>query len=126
MFALAVAATVVVVLLVLRRALHWGARTFGWRIGPWSKLLPGHAEQACLRCDTSYAYAKPHGTPVALGNGAVTGYVMPLCDHCWTTLGTPSKRIPFYEELFRQWAADNVYRTASDLHAIRAAVATGL
>lgn len=121
-------ATVVVllVLLGLRQALHKAAKARAWRIGPWSKLLPGWGEQACLRCGTSYAYAKPHGTPVALGGGHVPGYVMPLCNVCWTELGTPSKRIPFYEELFRQWARDGAHRTVEDLHAVRAAVATGL
>lgn len=122
---IAATAVTIAAFLIIRLAIDRAARWRHWRVGPWSLLLPGWREQACLRCATSYRYTRPHGTPCVIQGDA--GMVFPVCQPCWEELGTPAGRIVYYEELFREWDADpDVRRTAEDLYAIRAAVAAGL
>lgn len=115
---------VIVAPLLLRFALDWCARKRRWRIGRWSKLLPGWGEEACRRCETSYRYVAAHGTPVFLAEGR--GYVVAVCEGCWQELGTPAARLPFYEQVFREWDAAGTRKRVDDLFAIRAAVAAGV
>jgi hypothetical protein len=39
-----------------------------------------------------------HMTPYGNGQGC-----FPLCEFCWQDLGTPSARLPFYEQLIKAW-----------------------
>jgi hypothetical protein len=54
----------------------------------------------CLRCKEPWNIAVPHGTTYdeATGNG-----MFPLCEPCWTALGTPFYRLPYYRSLWEDW-----------------------
>lgn len=72
------------------------------RLGPWSRILaPGYSW--CYRCRTPWKFVKGHDT--AYEWGEINGYrypfrgCFPLCEKCWSDLGTPEARLPYYEVL---------------------------
>ena len=70
------------------------------RLGRLSKLLaPGYGW--CLRCETTWPFVEHHSTDYTPTRGC-----FPLCEECWTDLGDPLHRLPYYEELLRRWADD--------------------
>lgn len=40
--------------------------------------------------------------------GTVSGGLFPLCEMCWSKLGTPEKRMPYYQALVHEWAKDGI------------------
>lgn len=67
------------------------------RIGSISKILtPSYS--ACQKCDTTWAFVKPHCTDYEEGKGC-----FPLCEKCWNEL-TPEERLPYYRMLWNIWS----------------------
>ena len=59
-------------------------------------LAPGYS--TCLRCDRPWKFVEPHATDYSESHG-----MFPLCEKCWTQLGTPEARLPYYRELWYRW-----------------------
>lgn len=59
----------------------------------------------CLRCGQPWQTVTPHST-----NYATQFACFPLCETCWTELGTPNKRLPYYRTLADQWAKQGFER----------------
>lgn len=57
----------------------------------------------CYRCKLSCRFlGEFHFTPYS-----ASGSCFPLCEHCWRKLGTPQRRLPYYERLvLGLWADD--------------------
>ena len=53
-------------------------------------LAPGYGW--CYRCKRPWKYAEPHTTWYSESAGC-----FPLCETCWTRLGAPEARRPYYE-----------------------------
>lgn len=49
----------------------------------------------------------------------------PLCETCWTGLGTPEARLPYYRVLWNEWIGDGSEPDPADWDAIEAAVRAG-
>jgi hypothetical protein len=69
-----------------------------WHRSPWGY---------CLRCGRSWANENLQRHETWFGKklpGTRGTYgVFPLCEECWTELGTTARRLPFYRRLFRKW-----------------------
>lgn len=63
-------------------------------------LFPGSG--TCGRCDLPFYAVEGHSTDYRGGEGC-----FPLCEKCWSEL-TPKERLPFYEQLWKQWKERNV------------------
>ena len=77
--------------LITRRALAPLLRLFA----------PGYS--ACLRCRLPWLFVRPHSTMYSEDRGC-----FPLCEWCWSSLGTPQGRAPYYAELLASWACSGV------------------
>lgn len=70
----------------------------------WAKLAqavsPGYG--TCLRCGWPWNLVENHGTEYMEGSGC-----FPLCEDCWTELGDPDARLPYYRELWELWKAES-------------------
>lgn len=88
------------------------------RLGRISRLL-APAYGACFRCHTTWRFVDHHSTMYTTTAGC-----FPLCEECWQELGTPDRRLPYYEELMRRWA-DDLPVSVETVEQIRAAVLAG-
>lgn len=59
-------------------------------------IAPGYGH--CLRCERPWKFVEEHITEYHDGRG-----MFPLCERCWSELGTPEKRLPYYRELWYRW-----------------------
>lgn len=62
-------------------------------------LVPGWGY--CYRCKRTWCFTKKHITNYTKKKGC-----FPLCESCWKVL-TPSERIPYYRELWKEWERVN-------------------
>lgn len=78
---------------------------------------PGYG--CCYRCQMPWKFTEGHTTYYGGGRGC-----FPLCEPCWADL-TPEQRLPFYEQLLRDWHA---YRPVdgAQAEAVIGAAAAGL
>lgn len=72
------------------------------RLGGWSRILaPGYSW--CERCKTPWPFVHPHMTKY--DDRRFAGRCcFPLCEKCWHDLGTPERRLPYYER-FAAWSS---------------------
>jgi len=84
---------------------RWLNPTYGW----------------CLRCGRPSCCVKDHVTDYNNGHG-----LFPLCEGCWTLLGHPEARIPYYKTLVDHWVSEGSPKSPDDLADIARAVAAGL
>lgn len=90
------------------------------RIGSISQqLTPGFSW--CHHCHTTWPFVESHATHYEDSRGC-----FPLCELCWTELGTPERRLPYYRQLWDEWIADDGDLKQSMWDAIQAAVEKGL
>lgn len=59
-------------------------------------LSPGYGH--CFHCRRPWRFVLPHSTNYHRGSAC-----FPLCEKCWGEL-TIDERIPYYEQLLREWA----------------------
>lgn len=59
-------------------------------------LFPGYG--TCLRCSWPWPLVEYHSTKYETGSGC-----FPLCTKCWSQLGTPERRMPYYRQLWFEW-----------------------
>jgi hypothetical protein len=72
----------------------------------------------CYRCDTPWRFVRYHVTNYGSGRGC-----FPLCEKCWTDLGSPYFRLPYYRLMFEDWARNG--RPEVEWLEIQAAVLRG-
>jgi len=65
------------------------------RIAGTDELL---GSRTCNRCGNMWHFITPHVTPYTHSTGCYC-----LCESCWTELGTPDARLPFYRMLWNDW-----------------------
>ncbi len=61
-------------------------------------FAPGYG--SCYRCRRPWKFAKHHVTDYTPTSGCFA-----LCEPCWTELGNPVARLPYYEALYHRWLA---------------------
>ncbi len=71
------------------------------RIGAISKVFTPRYS-FCMRCKTTWFFVKEHSTNYKTGDNCAVG-CFPLCEKCWSEL-TPEQRLPYYKELWLEWA----------------------
>ena len=59
-------------------------------------LAPGYS--TCGKCKRPWKYVHGHITNYTVANG-----MFPLCETCWIELETPSRRLPYYREVWLSW-----------------------
>jgi hypothetical protein len=75
----------------------------------------------CLCCGSSWKLVRKHSTMYNKTDGC-----FPLCKVCWRKLETPTRRLPYYRQLFNIWNANsNVAHTEAEWQQIEAAVRAG-
>ncbi len=63
----------------------------------------------CLRCGWPWNHTEPHSTNyVDPETGWNSRGIFPLCERCWTELGHPEARIPYYDALVTHWEDQGV------------------
>jgi hypothetical protein len=61
-------------------------------------FTPGYG--TCLRCGGFWNVVPKHTTSYGMnGSGC-----FPLCETCWTELGSPEARMPYYDRLVSMWS----------------------
>jgi len=77
-------------------------------------LAPGFS--CCLRCRMPWRFTHPHITHysfVTLPSEAMGSIILPgagcfpLCEYCWTDLGNPDARWPYYVALLDLWESEH-------------------
>lgn len=81
------------------------------------KLSPGYS--ACKHCGMPWPVVTNHSTPYTQGRAC-----FPLCDMCWTML-LPEERLPYYEQLVKEWHQWDKYARDDRWLAIKEAVLDG-
>lgn len=71
------------------------------RIGPVASRLLAPGYGSCGRCRIAWLFVDYHTTNYGAGRG-----MFPLCEGCWSDLGTPEARLPHYWALWLQWEKD--------------------
>lgn len=67
----------------------------------------------CIRCGDTWDWKPSHTTYFPDGSGGM----FPLCEECWTELGTAAARQPFYKKQFEEWAFQILRELPPDRHA---------
>jgi hypothetical protein len=89
------------------------------RIGRISQLLtPDYSW--CHRCGTTWYFVRWHCTTYEPGRGC-----FPLCEKCWRGLKTPEARVPYYRQLWDEWAATGTGKAPETWGEIERAVLNG-
>jgi hypothetical protein len=83
------------------------------------RLHPGTSW--CGRCGMPWGTVREHVT-----NYTVTAGCFPLCEGCWTLLGSPEARIEYYAAQIEWWDANGQGVSADTRRDIGRAVANGL
>lgn len=71
-------------------------------------MFPGYG--GCLCCGASWKAVNWHITKDSEDTGC-----FPLCERCWLILGTPEKRMPYYEKLVFQIWGENFQESWTDI-----------
>jgi hypothetical protein len=75
----------------------------------------------CFRCGMPWGVVKEHSTIwSSKGQGC-----FPLCEGCWSLLGSPEARIEYYKMLIDWWNANEWTCDEDEQRAIQRAVANG-
>jgi hypothetical protein len=74
----------------------------------------------CFRCGRPWNHVVGHSTRYTEHSGC-----FPLCESCWTRLGHPEARIPYYRTLIEEWDRSGCTLPDEERRAIGRAVTEG-
>lgn len=104
---------------------YWIKVRWRLRIGRFlSELLGPKGYSSCGCCGTTWWFAKSHATDYTIPGEALGHGCFPLCQRCWEER-TPAARLPYYEQLWDEWAAEGYPKSAAEHVAMVQAVLAG-